>query len=241
MFDQTFVNTEHRSKRPLGVVASLVIQGAVIGASVLISIAYTQGLPAAQLKAMLVVPKPPVAQRAAQNAAKGTTSSVVRRFRITDQLVIANRVNRPEQVPVPAGVDIPGIAQPDANGGPELLGVISSTMDPAPYKNSNSTGKPALKAPQRIGGLVAQANLVHQVQPLYPHLAKAAGVQGTVEFTATISTTGTIENLQLVSGHPLLVNAARDAVLQWRYRPTLLNGMPVEVMTQITVRFSLSQ
>ena len=77
--------------------------------------------------------------------------------------------------------------------------------------------------------------------PVYPAAAKAARVQGAVEFTSIISKEGTIENLKLVRGNPLLVNAARDALLQWRYRPTLLNGEPVEVITDITVNFVLSQ
>jgi protein TonB len=79
------------------------------------------------------------------------------------------------------------------------------------------------------------------VQPPYPDLARKARIEGTVEFTATISKAGTIENLALVHGHPLLVKAAEEAVLQWRYRPTLLNGEPVEVITDIMVNFRLSQ
>jgi len=82
--------------------------------------------------------------------------------------------------------------------------------------------------------------LIYRVQPVYPPLAKTTHVEGTVEFTAIISKQGTIENLQLLRGHPLLVNAARQAVLQWRYRPTLLNGEPVEVITDIVVKFTLS-
>lgn len=77
--------------------------------------------------------------------------------------------------------------------------------------------------------------------PLYPPLAKTARVQGAVEFTAVISKEGVIENLRLVRGHPLLAQAAQEAVLQWRYRPTLLNGQPVEVVTDIIVNFTLSQ
>ena len=77
--------------------------------------------------------------------------------------------------------------------------------------------------------------------PAYPPLAKQARIQGTVSFTAIIGTDGTIQNLQLVSGHPLLVPAAQAAVSQWVYRPTLLNGEPVEVITQIDVNFTLSQ
>jgi protein TonB len=72
-------------------------------------------------------------------------------------------------------------------------------------------------------------------------LAKSARVSGTVEFTATISKDGNIENLQLIRGHPLLVNAAKEAVLQWKYKPTMLNGQAVEVITSIIVNFTLSQ
>ena len=99
----------------------------------------------------------------------------------------------------------------------------------------------APSGPQRIGGNVMEANLLKKIQPVYPPLAKSARVQGTVEFTATISKEGNIENLQLIRGHPLLVNAAKEAVLQWKYRPTMLNGSPVEVITDIIVNFTLSQ
>ncbi len=93
----------------------------------------------------------------------------------------------------------------------------------------------------RVGGNVQQANLIRQPKPLYPPLAKAARVQGTVKFQATISKEGTIQNLQLLSGPPLLVQAAMQAVKQWVYKPTLLNGEPVEVITTIDVNFTLSQ
>jgi protein TonB len=92
-----------------------------------------------------------------------------------------------------------------------------------------------------VGGNVQAANLTRKVQPVYPPLAKQARIQGTVRFTAIIGKDGTIQNLQMVSGHPLLVEAARAAVSQWQYKPTLLNGEPVEVVTQIDVNFTLSQ
>ena len=76
---------------------------------------------------------------------------------------------------------------------------------------------------------------------MYPPLAKAARVQGTVKFEAKISKEGTIEDLKVVSGPPLLIQAALDAVKQWLYKPTLLNGEPVEVLTTIDVNFTLSQ
>ena len=88
---------------------------------------------------------------------------------------------------------------------------------------------------------VMQAMLVHRVEPAYPRLAVAIHLSGTVILQATIGTDGEIRNLQVVSGNALLSQAAREAVLQWRYRPTLLNGQPVEVETQITVNFILNR
>jgi periplasmic protein TonB len=85
-----------------------------------------------------------------------------------------------------------------------------------------------------------EGNLIYRVQPTYPPLARAARVQGAVVLRAVISRGGTIENLQVLSGHPLLVRAAIDAVGQWRYRPYILNGEPVEVETQVTVNFVLN-
>jgi TonB family protein len=93
----------------------------------------------------------------------------------------------------------------------------------------------------RVGGGVQQENLIQKVDPVYPPLAYQARIQGTVRFTAIIGRDGRIENLQLVSGHPLLVEAAREAASQWQYKPTLLNGSPVEVVTQVDVNFKLSQ
>jgi protein TonB len=86
----------------------------------------------------------------------------------------------------------------------------------------------------------AEGNLVFRVQPIYPPLARQARIQGTVELRAIISKTGTIENLTVVSGHPMLVKSALEAVRQWRYRPYLLNGDPIEVETSVTVNFLLS-
>jgi protein TonB len=93
----------------------------------------------------------------------------------------------------------------------------------------------------RLTSSVAAANLIYKVIPTYPPLAKTARVQGTIEFSAVIGKDGRIKNLQVVRGHPLLIAAATEAVLQWRYRPTLLNGVPVEVATQIVVNFRLGE
>jgi len=84
-----------------------------------------------------------------------------------------------------------------------------------------------------------QGSLIRRVEPLYPQLARVARVQGPVVLEAIISKDGTMQNLQLISGHPLLVPAAIAAVSQWRYRPYILNGAAIEVETRITVNFVL--
>ena len=85
----------------------------------------------------------------------------------------------------------------------------------------------------------AEGNLIHRVQPVYPPLARQARIQGPVQLRAIISRSGTIEHLQGISGHPMLLPSAIEAVRQWRYRPYLLNGDPIEVETEITVNFIL--
>lgn len=85
------------------------------------------------------------------------------------------------------------------------------------------------------------AKLVRKVIPEYPPLAKSARISGLVRLIGTIGKDGAIRNLQLVSGHPMLARAALEAVRQWVYKPTLLNGMPVEVIAPIEVNFTLSQ
>jgi TonB family protein len=92
----------------------------------------------------------------------------------------------------------------------------------------------------RVGANVQQANLVSQEKPVYPPLAKAARVQGTVRFDATIGPDGTVQNLHVIEGPPLLVQAAMEAVQKWVYKPTLLNGNPVSVTTTIDINFTLS-
>jgi TonB family protein len=114
---------------------------------------------------------------------------------------------------------------------------------PPPPPPPAGTGGSSSSTPQRIrvGGNVESANLVRKVEPVYPPLAKQARVQGTVRFMVIIGKDGQVLNIQLISGHPLLVAAAEEAVKQWVYKPTLLNGQPVEVVTTVDVNFTLSE
>jgi TonB family protein len=121
---------------------------------------------------------------------------------------------------------------------PGLMGTFLSPPPPPPPPAGTSAEPPEAF---RVGGEVMKANLVTQTPTVYPPLAKAAHVQGTVVFTATIGKDGTVQNLQLVSGPSLLVQAAQQSVSQWVYRPTIVNGNPVAVITTIEVNFTLAQ
>jgi protein TonB len=116
----------------------------------------------------------------------------------------------------------------------DLLGIIGSGGSAPP-----PPPKPATPARIRVGGNVQAAALVSQAKPEYPMIAKTAHVSGTVILHAIIAKDGSIQELQYVSGPPLLMKSAMDAVKQWRYKPTQLNGDPVEVDTTISVVFSL--
>jgi protein TonB len=95
--------------------------------------------------------------------------------------------------------------------------------------------------PQRIGGNVMQEHLASKVTPVYPALAKQQGVEGTVRLEATIDKDGHVAALSVVSGPPLLIQSAVDAVNQWVYKQTLLNGEPVSVVTTVDVNYTLTQ
>ena len=241
MFEQSFVVEKQKARKPITVLASLCIQATLICISILISVAYTQSLPMAQLNALLIAPRAPVASRTPPPATKTGSAAPVRHFHLpfTAPPAIPKGIARVvNDQPSP---DIATLTGPAGNPATELpFAFEPSAAPPLRDERKPAAAKPA-SGPVRRGGNVSAANLIYKVQPVYPPLAKQVHVQGSVEFLATIATDGRIEDLQLVRGHPLLVNAAREAVLQWRYRPTLLNGVPVEVITEITVNFTLTQ
>ncbi len=136
--------------------------------------------------------------------------------------------------PGPAAPELPDLCCGPSRGPGGILGPAIGIGTPVVIPPRPAAAKPVL-----ISHL-SEADLLHRVQPIYPTLARQAHVQGAVELRAIISKTGTIENLVVVRGHPMLAAAAIEAVRQWRYRPYLLNNEPVEVETQITVNFLLA-
>jgi len=126
---------------------------------------------------------------------------------------------------------------PGGVAGGQLGGVIGGVIGGIPKAAPPPPPPPPKRI--RVSSGVQAAKKIHDVAPIYPPLAKQARIEGTVKLQAIIGKDGTIQNLTVVSGHPLLVQAALDAVQQWRYAPTLLNNEPVEVETFIEVHFRL--
>ena len=153
--------------------------------------------------------------------------AVVREF--DEHLNVGTAANSSGEVAL--NIQMPGSS---VSGGGVLGGIIGSV--PA------GAAPPAADGTKRItiGGNVQQAKLVSQPKPVYPPLAKQARISGVVHLQAIIGKEGNVINLAVISGHPLLIPSALEAVKQWVYQKTLLNGEPVEVSTQIDVNYTLS-
>jgi protein TonB len=232
MFDQLVVSSAqaNRTNKPWTVALSAIIQFVIIGILILIPLIYTEALPKGMLSTFLVAPAPPPPPPPPPAA----PVKVVRPRIIQPQRMVAPTV-------IPKKIAIIKEAAPDVSMGQASVGVVGGTgplggvgpvIAPPPPK-------PVTPARIRVGGNVQAASLVRKVQPIYPQIARTAHVSGTVVLHAIIAKDGTIQELQYVSGPPLLMRAAMDAVREWRYKPTLLNGEPVEVDTTISVVFSL--
>jgi protein TonB len=218
-----------------------------IGIMLAIPLAFTEELPKAQLLTFLVAPPPPPPPPPPAAAAVKVVKVIQTDLLSSGALRTPTRIPTKIQMikeeeappPMPAGGGVVGGVAGGIPGG-QMNGVIGGII------NSTSTLAAVPKfvpvTPQRIriSQGVTKGLLVQRMEPTYPTLAKQARVQGEVVLSAVIDTNGQIQNLQLVSGHPMLVPAAIAAVKQWRYKPYLLNGQPVEVETTITVIFNLT-
>jgi periplasmic protein TonB len=132
-----------------------------------------------------------------------------------------------------------GVGGGGSDGPPGLLdglGNGSGSMPPQP----EITPIPPPRRPIVVSQGVQLALLTHRVEPIYPNFARQSHREGTVELRATISSDGVVRDVQVLSGDPVLAQAAREAVAQWRFRPTMLNGVAVEVITFVTVKFHMN-
>jgi protein TonB len=177
-------------------------------------------------------PPPPLTDHAGQSEVLGNT--VVAPPNIPDRV---NLIEDPEPLPSPSG-SVGSVPVSTVEGGTGTTWAVRNLL-PGVIPPPPPPTKP--EPPRLVSQGVMNARAISQPSPIYPPLARQARIQGRVQLEAFISKIGTIESLRLVSGHPLLAQAALDAVKQWRYRPTLLNGEPVEVLTTIEVNFTLIQ
>ncbi len=238
-----------RRRRGVAAVLSFVLQCLLLGVVLVLPLMFTEALPRQQLLAFLVAPTPPPpppppAASAAAKIIHQVQSDLIANGQLRTPTRIPQKVQmiREDDAPPPmastGGVvgGVPG-GIPGGQLGGVIGGIVSSTSSMA------AIPKPSLAPPtrMRISQGVTRGLLIAKIEPKYPPLAQQARIQGEVVLTAIISKTGGVENLTLVSGHPMLVPAAFDAVRQWRYRPFLLNGEPVEVETTVTVTFSITQ
>lgn len=251
MFEQTFVEGVGKTNRTWTVLLSFAGQIVVVAVAVLIPMIYFDALPKSQLTSFLVAPPPPPPPPPPPAAAPKVIKVIPRQFdagRLMAPKVVPKEVAmiKEEELPPPSagGVvgGVPGGVPGGAAGG-VIGGIIGSvpTAAPPPPPPPVKVEKPVTPQRIRVGGNVQQAKLIRQPRPIYPPLAKQARISGVVRLNAIIGKDGTIQNLTVASGHPLLIPAALEAVKQWVYQPTLLNGEPVEVVTQIDVNFTLSQ
>jgi protein TonB len=222
----------------------------IIGVMVLVPLIYTEALPKAQLMTFLAAPPPPPPPPPPP-AAAAPAPRIIRRVSVEDVMraptVIPKTIAQVKDEPEPppnAGVGVVGGVPggvPGGSFGGVLGGVIGGALSNATPPPPPPPPKPQAPKRIRVGGQVESAKLIFAPKPEYPPLAKMARIQGTVRLDATISKDGTIQDLKVISGHPLLVRAALDAVQRWRYQPTLLNGDSVEVATEIDVNFTLAE
>lgn len=235
--DATFESMGRIRTRSRGwMIAALIVNGSILLALVLIPLIYPEALPRAAMRYLMEAPPPPPAaaprlrrlEQRFHGAPETNSSQISVPTQIPSHIVIDNV---PEEAP--PNSDIAGLGQ--ESGVPGGVGNIFRGHNTFPVVRQAPQG------PAHVSSGVMSGQLVYKVTPLYPAIAVAARIEGTVVLQAMISKSGTIENLRVVSGPAMLQQAAIDAVKQWRYRPYALDGQAVEVETTVNVVFSMGR
>ena len=234
-------NSVSNPRRGWTALTSFFVQTLFIGVLVALPLLFTEALPLTHLSDYLTVPPA---------AAPPDTAEVIHpSTRPPDTNMYEGRLLQPAQIPpnvirvtddhppVSAFADPNGVYGSPNTGNPNsgFMTTLLNNIHPSVAHPSVANSKPVI-----VSRGVSEGLLIHQVKPTYPHLAIITHTQGEVILQAVIGKDGSIQNLRVVSGHPMLIKAAVDAVQQWRYRPYLLNGEPVEVETQVRVTFTIS-
>jgi protein TonB len=253
MFEQA-VLAAPPSHRLFGTFAGVTCQAILVGSLILSPMLFPQMLPDVHSMVSLVAPGPPppppapgpMVRPRPMTAATHRLCAFCEPVAIPKQIPVL--VDEPPQLPTGTGVvGMEGLAGSTGGSGSGVMHSILSdlpTIVPAPPMTQVAPPKPvpiAPAVPQQVpGGVVKMANPIHRVEPTYPPIARQARVSGTVEIEAVIAVDGHLREVHVKGGPPLLVKAALDAVKQWVYEPTTLNGVPVEVVGVILVTFRLN-
>lgn len=244
MFEDSLLESGGRLKTKRGATTlfAIILEICAIIVMVLIPLIFTEALPKQQLMTFLVAPPPPPPPppppAAVVHVQKQVQTDIVN-GQLRTPTKIPQKITKivEDEAPPPsmasAGV-VGGV--PGGVPGGSMNGVIGGIV------SAGAAIVPKVATPQRVrvSQGVSTGLLVRRVNPVYPPLARQARIQGQVLLRAVISKDGSIEGLTLVSGHPMLAPAAIEAVKQWKYKPYLLNGEPVEVDTEVQVNFTLS-
>ena len=242
MFEDSLIESggKLKTKRGRTSFVAFLIEFMIIGVMVLIPLIFTEALPKGQMMFLLVAPPPP--------PPPPPPAAAVVHVRQIQTDIVNGELRTPTKIPqkikmiqedeAPPAMATTGVVGgvPGGVPGGSMGGVIGSVLSSTPV----AAPKIATPTRVRVSSGVVSGLLVRKVPPTYPPLARQARIQGVVVLQAQISKEGNIENLQLISGHPMLAPAAIEAVKQWKYRPYLLNGEPVEVDTQVQVNFTLA-
>src|ERR1700674_3454501 len=235
MFNELIESSSQKKKTNTGwsVIVSAIIQISALVVLILIPLIYTQAPPKVMLSTLLVAPPPPPPP---------PPPPVTTIIKPVARLIESGKLMQPRAIPKDVAVFKEAELPPDVINNTNQSGVFGGIPGQGLMAGSGPVlAPPTAAAPARIkqGGAVTAASIITQTRPDYPPLARQARIQGTVVLHAIIDKEGKVAQLEVISGHPLLVQAALDAVKQWRYKPTQLNGDPVEVDTTITVTFTM--
>jgi len=245
MFDQTFVNTGGPTRKPWTVAVSIAGQSVLVGAALIVPILHP-GILQPKLDTPIWVHLQPMKELPKAEASHTPAASHPSVRRVFVPIDIPKGVRKYVDTDIGDTVpqDFAMVGPGTGNAGPG--GDIFSNLLPSgapviqPKEAPKARPTPLVPSgPVSVGGDVQAAKLIYGPKPAYPRLAVVSRVQGTVKIQAIIAADGTIEKLHVMSGPPLLIQAAKDAVSRWRYQATLLNGHAVEVSTEIDVNFIL--
>ena len=247
MFEQSLLLDHAPAKKTGALAASITVQTLAVGVMIAIPLIYSDRLPILHphISIDFMPPPPPpapISERPADSAPSlRPTSGPRKTFAVPTRIVSLSEIPTIDTVEAPVfSASDPAIGVIGSIGATSIGSQIFGEILPKP----KPPAAPAQALPSKpivVGGGVQSARLLKKVMPVYPALARQARVSGTVRLIGIIAKDGTIQQLQVTSGHPLLVQSALDAVRQWIYRPTLLNGQAVEVIAPIDVNFTLSQ